>query len=324
MITRRGRPSSGRRGTVIPTALSFAGAAILLVWLAVNSLAGPYAGTPRRQLLAVGSIILATAGFAVAMAVVVSAVRRRRRLNEHTRPGEVIIRTFAAELLDPGRGATASRAHPIGLTFTNQRLLIHDPPDNADPDVSLEHNEIARAIDHGPTPGGILRRFVAHELLLKDGTSLMLRVDADAGLDFIDLRGRYLDRRKRELRALVIEARGPTPSRVAQPLDRILVDGRPSVCLLELDEHYLRLTGEHSPPLADLYYYFHWDHMDVGSIEPAEIEGLPKRWRRLRLRFHGTSSLVICGSEDAIRRVRQKAIAGGAATTRQGPSPIGA
>ncbi|MFO8082045.1 MAG: hypothetical protein R6V07_17330, partial [Armatimonadota bacterium] len=187
-----------------------------------------------------------------------------------------------------------------------------------------EHNEIARAIDHGPTPGGILRRFVAHELLLKDGASLMIRVDADAGLDFIDLRGRYLDRRKRELRALVIEARGPTPSRVAQPLDRILVDGRPSVCLLELDEHYLRLTGEHSPPLADLYYYFHWDHMDVGSIEPAEIEGLPKRWRRLRLRFHGTSSLVICGSEDAIRRVRQKAIAGGAATTRQGPSPIGA
>jgi hypothetical protein len=324
MSARGARPLAGRRGTVVTTALAFAGAAILLVWLAVNSLAGPYAGTPRRQLLAVGSIVLATAGFAVSMAVVVTALRRRRRLQQHTRPGEVIIRTFMAELVDFADDEIAFRTHPIGLTFTNQRLLIHDPPNKADPDVSLEHSEIARVLDHGPTASDSLRRSVAHEVLLTDGASLLIRMDADAGLDFIDLRALYLDPRKRELRTLVIEAQGPTPSRVAQPLDRILVERRPTVCLLELDENYLRVIGEHSPPLADLYYYFHWDHMDVGAIEPAGIEGLPERWRRLRLRFHGTSSLVICGTEEAIKRVREKAISGGAATTRQSPSPLDA
>lgn len=309
---------------MLATALAFAGAALLLVWLAVNSLLGPYAGTPRRQALAIGSIILATSGFAVSVAVVVTAIRRRRRLQEHMRPGERIVGTFAAELFDMGDGDSAVRAVPIRLTLTNQRVLIHGAEEDSEPMISLQHEDVLEAVDRGPTPSKALRRCVLYELVLRDGRTLSIRMDAGTSIDFMRPREQYLDERKREIRALILEAEGPTPSRPAQSLATILVDGRPTVCLLELDEHYLRVIGEHSPPLADLYYYFHWEHMTVGSVEPVGIEGLPDSWRRLRLQFHDTSSLVISGSEETLRRVREKAVAGGAATIEGASSTVDA
>ncbi|MBD3292172.1 MAG: hypothetical protein GF393_04555 [Armatimonadia bacterium] len=320
----RSSSSSRRRGTVLATALAFAGAAVLLVWLAINSLLGPYAGTPRRQLLAVGSIVLSTAGFAVSVAVVVSSLRSRRKLQGHMRPGETIVGMFPAEIVELGEDNRAVQARAVRLTLTNQRVLIHEPEQNPDPSISLEHEEIIECVDRGPTPSSGLRRCVLYELILRDGPTLSLRMDAGASIDFMGPRRQYLEGRKREWRALITEAEGPTPSRPAQQLETILVDGKPTICLLELDENYLRVIGEHSPPLADLYYYFHWQHMTVGDIEPAGIPGLPEDWKRLRLHFHDTSSLVICGGERTIRRVRDKAIAGGAATADLAQSPTGA
>ncbi|MGI5818395.1 MAG: hypothetical protein ACOX9R_09895 [Armatimonadota bacterium] len=310
-----------RRGTVLATALAFAGAALLLVWLALNSLLGPYAGTPRRQALAAGSITLAAGGFAVSVAVVVTALRRRRRLLEHMRPGEQIVGTFPAEIVDLSDDGAMICARSVGLTLTNQRLLIHEPEQDVEPKVSLEHDEIASALDRGPTPGGHLRRCVLHELALRDGRTLCIQMDAATSIDFMDPRRRYLEERVREMRALILHADGPTPSRPAQSLDTILADGRPTVSLLELDENYLRITGEHSTAMGDLYYYFHWDHMTVGALEPARVSGLPEAWVRLRLQFHDTSSLVVCGSEDALSRIRHKALSAGAARAPQGRSP---
>jgi NADH:ubiquinone oxidoreductase subunit K len=309
-------PLSHRRmGTVFATAVAFALTAALLVWLAINSLVGRYAGTPRRQALAIGSIILATAGLAVSVAVVIASLRRRRKLQGHMRPGEKIVGLFPCELVDLGEDGRALRARQIRLTLTNQRVLIHEPEQNPDPKISLELEEIAEAVDHGPTPSPGLRRCVLQELVLSDGTVMSIRMDAGTGIDFIGPRGQYLEDHKREMRALIVDATGPTPSRPNQSMESILVDGEPTVCLLELGENYLRVVNEYSPPLADLYYYFHWDHMTLGGIEMAAIEGLPEDWVRLRLQFHDTSTIVISGSKKAVDRVRRKAVSGGAVTT---------
>jgi hypothetical protein len=318
------RRTTGRRGTVLATAVAFAAAALLLVWLAINSLVGAYAGTPRRQALAAASITLAVIGFGVSIAVVVIALRRRRKLRDHLRPGEEIVGMFPAELLDLGDDDSALRAREIRLTVTNQRVLVNQPSHDPNPAISLEHEDVIEAADRGPTPSSGLRRCVLYELILRDGRTLSIRMDAGVSLDFGHPSHQYLDERKREMRVLILEATGPTPSRPSQSLNDILVEGNPTVSLLELDENYLRVTDEHSPPLADLYYYFHWDHMTVGSIEPVEVEGLPDDWRRLRLQFHDTSSLVLCGSQRAMQRVRDKAVAGGAATDERSSSPIGA
>jgi len=308
----------------VATAAAFALTAILLVWLAVNSLLRPYAGTPRRQALAVASIVLATIGLGVSVSVVVTALRRRRRLGEHMRPGELIVGFFPAELLDLGPDGDAACPRAVRLTLTNQRLLVHEPEQDPNPRMSLEHEQIADAIDRGPTPSRGLRRCVLYELVLRDGDVLNVRMDAGTGLDFMRPRQQYLEERRREVRALIIEAHGPTPSRPTQALDRILVGGRATVCLLELDEHYLRVVGEHSPPLADLYYYFHWEHMNVGQLEPAAAPGLPEDWLRLRLQFHDTSAMVICGSEETMRRVRDRAVSAGSAPLGTVRSPVGA
>ena len=166
-----------------------------------------------------------------------------------------------------------------------------------------------------------MRRYMLHELLLHDGSVLCIRMDAAAALDFEQPARRYLEETRREIRALVLEAHGPTPSRPAQPLSPILLHGEPTVCVFELDEHYLRVIGEHSPPLADLSYYFHLQHMSVGAIEPAEVDGLPDAWRRLRLQFHDASSMIICGSVECLRSLRDHALAAGAAPLRPLPSP---
>jgi len=313
-----------RSGTVVATAAAFALTAILLVWLAVNSLLGPYAGTPRRQALAVASIVLATIGLGVSVGVVVTALRRRRRLQEHMRPGELIVGFFPAELLDADPDGAPAAPRAVRLTLTNQRLLVHEPEQDPNPKISLEHEQITDAIDRGPTPSRGLRRCVLYELALRDGDVLRVRMDAGTGLDFMRPRQQYLEERRREVRALITEAHGPTPSRPTQALDSILVGGRPTVCLLELDEHYLRVVGEHSPPLADLYYYFHWEHMSVGELEPAAVEGLPEDWSRLRLQFHDASAMVICGSEETIRRVRDRAVAAGSVPLGTASSHAGA
>lgn len=324
MKTRRvARDSAPRRGRALPTALAFAVTALLLVWLALNSLLGPYAGTPRRQALALGSTILAAAGFGVSVAVVLSTLVRRRRLAGYMRPGETIVGLYPGELMDLEGSPATLRARRIRLTLTNQRLLLHEPPSDPTPAVSLEHEAIARSLNRGPITSGGLRRCVLHELVLREGVVLCIRMDASTGLDFEQPARQYLEETSREMRALILEAHGPTPSRPSQPLSPILVGGKPTICVFELNEHYLRVIGEHSPPLADLSYYFHLQHMTVGGLEPAEVNGLPETWKQLRLQFHDASSMVISGSARRLGRLRDRALAAGAATSRPHASEAG-
>jgi hypothetical protein len=135
---------------------------------------------------------------------------------------------------------------------------------------------------------------------------------AATAIDFMEPRDRYLDPGTREMRGLVVAGNGPTPSRPDQPIDAILVDDSPTICLLELGDNYLRVVGEHSPPLADLYHYFHWEHMQVGELQPARHDGLPDDWRRLTLRFHEASTMTLCGTPAAMRRLRKTALSRGA------------
>lgn len=304
---------SPRWGTVLPTAVSFALTALLLAWLSAHALVyGPHAGTMRRTVVAIAAIVLALAGFVIAIRVVVRAFRRSRLLNAHLRPGEEIAGIFQAELVDLSESGRIENAEPIGLTLTNQRLLLHRPEGNPDPWIELEHEEIVEADEGRPATCPGLRRCILQTLSLADGGEMQIRMGAGTTIDFMVPRDQYLRAKPREMRALVVAADGPTPSRTDRPLDAILVDGKPTICLLELAENYLRVVGEHSPPLADLYHYFHWEHMSAGELEPAGIEGLPKSWKRLTLYFHEDASMTLCGTQRAMEKLRETALARGA------------
>jgi hypothetical protein len=297
---------------VVNTALAFAITSLLLAWLAFHSLFGPQAGTAHRTTFAVASIVAAGVVFAVSLGVVLQALRWHRRLVTHLRPGEEIAGSYSAELLAPGSNGR-NLAERIGMTLTNQRLLLHRPERNPHPAIEFEHDEIADARELGPAACPGLRRCILHELALADAETLLIRMSAATALDFAGPRQQYLEARPREMRALILETAGPTPSRPAQSLDSMLVDGEPTVCLLELDENYLRVLNERKAPMDDLYYYFHWEHMSVGEPQPMMLGGFPESWQCLRLQFHDTSSLVVCTAAAAIERLRNKALDAGAA-----------
>ncbi len=311
-MSQRLRYSGARLGTVVPTALSFAVTALLLVWIAFNSLHGPHAGSTRRTAFAIAAIALALLGFAVAIGVIVRALRRRRRLREHLRPGEEIVGLFSGELVDLSDSGTPTFSDPRGLTLTNQRLLLHEPEMSSEPSSQFEHEEIISVGTLKPISSPGLRRCLLQSLALEDQPALHIRMAAATAIDFIEPRDRYLNPGMREMRGLVVSAEGPTPSRPEQSIDSILVQSRPTICLLELGENYLRVVGEHSPPLADLYHYFHWEHMQAGELQPARHDGLPDDWQRLTLRFHEASTMTLCGTPATMRRLRQTALSRGA------------
>ncbi len=319
LVTADGRrPSlSPRAGTVLPVALTFAATALVLAWIAIHSLyVGRHAGSPRRTIFAALALAFACVVVAVSLAVAVRAVMRRRRLAAYLRPGELIVGVFGAELVEDARLAASARGRPVIITVTNQRLLLHTRDSGDEPWRALEHEEVLAAPEQTPVVYGALRRCLVQRLQLIDGRDLVLRMNAGAALDFAEARSQYLQRRPRDMRALVVGAEGPTPSRPSQPLSTITPNGRPAVCLLELGENYLRIIGEQSPPLADLYYYFHWEHMQASEMLPAQVPGIPESWRCLRLIFHERSSLTLCGTPAAIRRLHEHAVRQGAAPVR--------
>lgn len=295
---------------MLHTALCFAGTALVLAFVAAYSLLGPYSGTPRRTTFAIAAIVLAAAGATVSLSVAVGAVVRRRHLAEQLRPGERIVGFFPAERLDGADGS--GDGDPALVTLTNQRLLVHGRRARQEPLLDLEHEDVAETANLGTVACSAMQRCLVYSLGLADGRQLRLRFTASVGLDFLDPCGQYLDTPQRQLRALVVAAEGPTPSRPSQPLDTMLVDGEPTVCLLELAENYLRIIGEHSPPMADLYYYFHWRHMRVEEAKEPCPPGLPESWRALRLVFHEDSALTLCGTEATVSRVREWALQAGA------------
>ncbi len=322
MSALRGRAArQARAGTALAIALAFAGTALVLAWIAVHSLyIGRFAGSPRRTVFAMLSLVLATVVLGLSLAVALRALFRRRLLSRYLRPGERIAGVFPAELLrSDDRGAVLG-SDSIWLTLTNQRLMVHRPESNPDPEMGLEHEEIVAIQDQGPTECPGPWRCLMQVMTLSNGAELQIRMNASTALDFQAPRNRYLIPTSRQMRALVVETRGPTPSRPSQPLATMLVNGEPTVCLLELDENYLRIVGEHSPPMADLYYYFHWEHMSASELAPAKLQGVPTSWRRLRLVFHESSSIVLCGTPSAMRRLRSEALTAGA-TPLQGERP---
>lgn len=308
----------GPRPGVVHTALSFALTALLLAWLAGHALYGPYGGSERRTIVVIAAIILALAGFAISIRVVMRALRRHRLLTAQMRPGEQIAGVFRAELATVGDGCRVEGIEPVGITLTNQRLLLHQPESVPEPARELEHEEIIAADRGRPTSCPGLRRCILQTLRLEGDRELFLRMSAGTAIDFMGPRDQYLRPQEREMRALVVSAQGPTPSRPDRPLDAILTTGQPTVCLLELAENYLRVVGEHSPPLADLYHYFHWRHMTAGELEPAGIEGLPESWKRLTLSFHEDASMTLCGTQRAMETLRDTALARGASEAAAG------
>ncbi len=316
--TRRPSPSA-RAGTVLTIALTFAATALVLAWIAWHSLfVGRHAGSPRRTVFAIIALVLACVAVAVLLGVALRAHIRRRRLAAYLRPGELIVGVFGAELIEDAGMAASVPGCPVSLTVTNQRLLLHTRESGDDPWRAFEQEEVVAAREQTPVVHGAMRRCLVQHLRIADDGELVLRMNAGTALDFAGVCSRYLQPTPREVRALVVGADGPTPSRPSQALSTITADGQPTVCLLELDENYLRIIGEHSPPLADLFYYFHWEHMGVGEIKPAEVPGVPENWRCLRLVFHEQSSLTLCGTRRAIRRLREHALGAGATPIADG------
>ncbi|MGD9498396.1 MAG: hypothetical protein AB7Y46_19035 [Armatimonadota bacterium] len=301
------------RGTVLPTALAFGATAVLLSSIAMHALfVGRHAGSPRRTALAIVLLAVAALVVTVSMAVAMRAVMRRRRLAELLRPGELLIGTFDADLLEHDAEPRRARGVPVRLSVTNQRLLVHRPGAHA-PWLDLEHEQVASVRDLGPTLLGRIRRCLLQRVELSDGRVLVMRMNAAAAVDFAPVRGQYLEPKPRQMRAVVVAAEGPTPARPQQPLSTVMVERRPTVCLLELDENYLRIISEHTPPLADLYYYFHWEHMRVEGPSSAQVPRLPDSWLCVRLVFHEDSTLTLCGTPAALTRLREHALAAGAA-----------
>ena len=301
-----------RWGAAIPTALGFAVASLVLAWLAAYALYGPYGGSPRRTVVAAVAIILAFIGFGVAIREVVRRLRRHRLLEDLLRPGEVIAGLFPVELVDRAEDGQVSHTEPAGITLTNQRLMIHKPESNPEPSVAFEHEEIAGVGNWLPIRTRGSRRHVHHVIELADGGEICVRMGVGTAVDFIGPNRQYLSSNPREMRALVAAAEGPTPSRPSQPIDAIMLGSRPTVCMLELAENYLRVVGEDAPPLADLYHYFHWEHMTVDGPGPGCLEGLPVSWRQVTLTFHGDASLTLCGTAGAMQTLRNTALARGA------------
>lgn len=308
-----------RSGSVVSSAIAFAATALVLAWIAVHALyVGRHAGTLRRTLFAGLALAAAITVIGVSAAVVVRAAMRGRRLAGLMRLGERVVGDFPAEVIDADTDLARAPGRPVTLTITNQRLLVHRAGPVDPPWLDLEHEAIARVRVLGPVLRGHLRRCLALRLWLADGRHLTMRMDAATALDFAPISAQYLEPSRRRMRALVVGADGPTPTWPDEPLSTILPGGEAVVCLLELAEHYLRVMHEQAAPLDDLRYCFHWEHMTVGELRSPDRLGSPEGWRQVRLVFHGSSALDLCGTEAAMTRLRAHALARGARPAGRG------
>ena len=302
--------------------MAYGGAALIAVALAIPLLHTGIATAYPRRIGFATFLLLAAAGLLI---MVVSEVRRAMAemtaLVARRRCGEELVASFRCDLLSNG---AMPPALPITLLVTNQRLLVYRPGPGLGEDLELELDELAQVHHRGATAGGSMRpqRLVVLEAM--DGRSLTLRMTRSTMLEFRQVQGSHLSRGPRDLRALVTRAEGPTPSHPEDALADMLIGGQPTLYRLLLSENYLRIIGDRSQPLADLWWYFHWEHMEVELKGPCELPELPATWRSVRLVFHGSSSLTLCGPSADIGRLRAQALAGGAALTGGEASPADA
>lgn len=240
------------------------------------------------------------------------SVRRRLRL------GERMIGTFPARLAGDLNEDRKTPGDAVVLVVTNQRVMLYRADTGLDDTFEHELDEVVSARDFGPAECPSCQACVAVRLEFEDGDDLLMNMSLATAHELAPVRGTHLTTRPRRVRVVILETHGPIPARTDQPLVTILDRGKPALRQLVLEEHYLRILDGGTPRIGELWWYFHWEHMQVTEPAPAATEGVPEDWLKLRLVFHGRSFMVVCGRPAAILRVREKALAGGSVTASPG------
>ena len=240
------------------------------------------------------------------------SVRRRLRL------GEKMVGTFPARLANDLNEDSKVAPDTVVLVVTNQRAMLYRPDTGLDEAFEHELDEVVSARDLGPAECAHGQACVTVRLEFETGDDLLMNMSLATAHELAPARGTHLVTRPRRVRVVILETYGPIPARTDQELATILDRGKPALRQLVLEEHYLRILDDASSRIGELWWYFHWEHMQVTASEPAATEGVPEDWLKLRLIFHGRSFIVVCGRPAVIRRVREKALAGGAGSISPG------
>lgn len=306
---------SSRAGQAAGVAVCYGGVGLLLAWSAGVII---YAGIVlhHSQRLALGGVVAtgAVACIAYASFLTQRALAEARAVRGCNRPGEKVIGLFEAALMRRTDDNSVVPVEPVTLIVTNQRLLLHPPPRKLAARPERELASITSVEELGTFPG-LLQQHVLFGVEFAEGPELLLRMTLSTAQGFRGVRASHMTRSPRRVRAVVVAAAGPTPAKPDVPLADMLDDGKPVLYQFVLAENYLRIISDRPRPMADLWWYFHWEHMRVEPAEDAGCSGLPADWPCLRLTFHDESWMVVCAPAEDIRRLREKAIAGGAQTT---------
>jgi len=310
---------ASRTGRAGDLAWAYSGTALVLAVLGVLLInSGATRSWPRHTDFGL-FVLLCAAG-----AMIYALVNRQRALvlaqtvQGRLRPGEKMIGNFPGRLARDPEDGQPRVGPPVVLVITNQRLMLYRPNRGLDLGAERELDEVAGARDLGPVSGPCLQACVLVGITFADGSELDLIMNLAVAHEMAPVRGWYLNQLPRRIRALVVHTDGPTPARPAEMLDTILDAGRPALRPFVLEDHYLRVLGDGAAPMTELWWYFHWEHMQVGKLQPPDYPGVPKDWLSLRLVFHERSSMVVCGRPGGMRRLRDKALSAGA---RELPPP---
>ncbi len=313
------RVMGSRSGRASDLALAYGGTSLVLLALGIVLIQSGATRTWPRH-VDFGLFMLACAVTAGVYALInrhralklAGSVRRRLRL------GEKMIGTFPTRLADDLSEDRKAAPETVVLVITNQRVMLYRPDTGLDETFEHELDEVVSARDFGPVDSSSHQACVMVGLEFEDGDDLTMNMTLATAHELASVHGTHLITRPRRVRVVILETYGPIPARTDQPLATILDRGQPALRQLVLEEHYLRVLDGGSPRIGELWWYFHWEHMQVGEIEPAATDGAPEDWLKLRLIFHGRSYIVVCGRPAVIRRVRDKALAGGAGSISPG------
>ncbi len=306
----RSGPRSGRASDL---AMAYGGTALVLAALGVALVrTGGLRMWPRH--VDFGLFVLACAGVSLVYAMVnrKRAVALVRAVRERLRPGERVIGDFPAQLVADEERVRVQPGHShVSLVVTNQRVMLYRPESGLDQTYEHELDEVTAAVDLGPADQASRRASMVLRLEFADGPALAMMMGLAVAHELTPAWGHYLVASERRILALIVAAEGATPSNPKLALATMLAGGQPTLRQLVLDEQYLRVLGDAAAVTDELWWYFHWEHITLSELQPP-IKGLPEDWLSLRLTFHGRSWIVVCGRPTSIRRLREKAIAGGA------------
>ncbi len=296
-------------------AVCYGGVGLLLAWFAgVIIYAGVVLQQPQR--LALGIVVAAGAVACIAYASFLTrrALAEARAVRSLNRPGEKVIGLFGAVLMRRTEECAIVPVQAVTLIVSNQRMLLHPPPRKLETPAERELSDIT-SVEELSARQGWLQQRVLLRAKFAEGPELLLRMTLSTAHEFGGVKLSHMTPSPRRVRAVVVATGGPTPAKPELPLDEMLDEGRPVLYQFVLAENYLRILSDRPQPMGDLWWYFHWQHMQVEAEDEGPPSGLPADWRCLRLTFHEQSWMVICAPATDIRRLRDKAIAGDAHTT---------